>query len=214
MKKLVIVVSLLLACVVYAQLQPVIQYDTSAQRVDPGQLHTTKRAWVTLDSTSSAGTEPTDLAVTERTYATVVAAIATAANGDDEISIYGDDDGERREISSWNGVRFRCIGTTNDGTATYEVDAGTLTIGGTDCNLAYMGQLAFTIGTQTSTTATYELADTLTAPSASDWTSSWTSVTPTGNRVAEAKIDLQGADLLVLVPTTASADCQLLGKGF
>ena len=66
----------------------VIPYDRDGVRVDPGQLHTIKNQWVILDSTTSTGSEPSDLAVTERTYQLVKAAIAAAASGDDEISIF------------------------------------------------------------------------------------------------------------------------------
>lgn len=217
MKKTGIIIAvLMIAAIVYANTR-VEQIDLVGARVDPGAVHTARATWVVLDTTSSTGTEPTDLAVTERTYQTVKTAQGTGASGDDEISIF---DVPR----DWNGARFRAIGITDDGTATYQIYAGTLGDSNrdtdsttADCELAYIGQYVFTIGTQASTTATYEMADTL-AVTASDWTKpvSTSAVTssPTGNRVAEGRVDLMGADVLVFVPTTVTADCKLLGKGF
>ncbi len=211
-KKIAICVVLLLAITVYAS-TIIVPSDTEGTRVDPGQVHTKRNTWVTVDTTSSTGTEPTDLAVTERTYQTVKTAITAAVSGDDEISVY---DIPR----SWNAIRLRAIGITNDGTATYQIYLGTLGDGNrdidsttADCELAYAGQLAFVIGTQVSTTNTYELADTVTVTS-SDWPFSWTTKSPTGNRVAETVIDLMGTDVLIAVPTTVSADCKLIAKGF
>ena len=295
MKRKSIIIILLLCglCFALERTQP---FNIDGVVVDPGQLHTVKDTWVILDETTSADTEPSNLAVTVRTYQLVKAAISTAASGDDEISVF---DVPR----SWNGIRFRAIGITDGGTATYQIYAGTLGDGNLDsgstsedCDLAYIGQFAFTVGTQSSiyhqtaftsggtrtpvagetvtgatsgetaviisitissgtfaggdaagtllvrtasgafqsedldlTTLagtsilnvmnigadlfTFELADTLTVTS-SDWTRDITSTSPTGNRVAEALVDLAGADVLVLVGSVVTADCKLLGKGF
>ena len=214
MKKILVLsaVVLCLLGVVLAQLQPVVPFDKLAQQVDPGQLHTDKGRWVIIDATTSTGTEPTDLAADERTYTTVVAAIAAASSGDEEISIYGDSYAEQRVMCSWNGVRFRAIGITNNGTATWQIYAGTKG-SGTNCELAKVGQLAFTIGQQASTTASYEMADTVTV-TVSDWISTWSSKSPASDTVAEASVDLMGADLIVAVCTTATADCKLIAKGY
>lgn len=200
-------------------------HDKAGTRVDPGQLHTARFIWVVLDTTSSAGDEPVDIDDSEAsrsvggdvTYQRVKTLIAAAANGDHEISVF---DVPR----NWNGARFRAIGITDGATVTYQVYAGTLGDGNrdidsttADCELAYIGQYAFTIGTQASTTSTYEMADTLVV-TPSDWTkpASGSDVvsSPTGNRVAEGRVDLIGADVLVFVPTVVTADCKLLGKGF
>lgn len=294
MKKLIFIVCLVIGItvVVYAS-TIVVPFDTENTRVDPGQVHTKRNTWVIIDSTTSAGDEPNDLAVTERTYQLAKNA---SEGGDAEISFY---DVPR----SWNGVRFRVIGITDGGTATYQIYLGTLGDGnldsgstGIDCDLAYAGQLAFVVGTQTSiysqvaytsggtavpvagdtlTGATsdetaifisdsissgayvdgdaagtytvrtqsgafqsenlnligsdgvtrtnvatigadmvrFEMADAVTV-TASDWTKAWSDKSPGGERVAEASIDLMGADLIVAVPTTASADCKLIVKGF
>ena len=275
--------------------EPTVPIDLAGSRVDPAQLHTGRPVWVILDETTSDGAEPVDLIVTTRTYQSLKTLIAAAASGDDEISIF---DVPR----NWNGARFRAIGITDGATITYQVYAGTLgdgflnanysSISATpfDCELAYLGQFAFTVGTQASiysqvaftsggTTAivagdvitgatsgstaivtgvgtitgtwaagtaagtlqlitrngafqsenlntanqddqatigadlvAFEMADTLTV-TASDWTKSFITTTPTGNRVAETRIDLIGTDILVFVPTVVTADCKLLGKG-
>ncbi|GAI45115.1 unnamed protein product, partial [marine sediment metagenome] len=49
------------------------------------KLATAQNKWIVVDRTTTAGEEPNDLAVTERTYAAVKAA---TEGGDDEISIY------------------------------------------------------------------------------------------------------------------------------
>jgi len=123
-------------------------------------LMSSQVAWQVLDTTSSSGTEPTDPAVDERTYDTLTTAITTASSGDDEISY-------AHIPPTWNGLRFRCIGITNNGTTTYQIYLGTLA-GGTDCILVNAGQLAFTVGQQVSDTSTYELADAVTI-TAKDW---------------------------------------------
>lgn len=161
-------------------------------------------AWQVIDTTSVADTEPSDLAVTERTYVTVKAAIATAANGDDEITI-------TRIPPTWNAVRFRCIGETEGGAITHQIYFGTLG-NGADCELAKAGQLAWVIGTQASTTTGYELADTVVV-TAYCWNKSWGSQSPVGNLVAEAIIDVLGADLIVVVTSATDDNCKLLAKG-
>ena len=217
MKKILVLSAIVLCIlgVVIAQLQPVVPFDKLAQQVDPGTLHTSHNVYVVIDATTSSGTEPSDLASDERTYQTVVAAIAAAANGDEEISVYGDSYTEKRILNSWNGVKFQAIGITNNGTCTWQIYFGHLGpySSSADCNLTYAGQLAFTIGQQASTTSTYEMADTLTV-TPGDWTSTWRSSSPGSDRVATGKIDLEGADLIVAVGTTASCDCKLLITGY
>jgi hypothetical protein len=214
-KKLLIIVSLLVivGLCFAADLTRVAPIDKGGTRVDPGAVHTTHSVWTVIDTTSSTGTEPTDLAVTERTYQTVKTAQGTGASGDDEISIYDIPKG-------WNAVRFRAQGITNDGDYVVEIYLGTLGDGKrdrdsttADCELAYAGKLAWVVGTQASVTATYEMADTVVVTS-SDWAKSWSSSSPTGNRVAEAWIDVMGADVIVIVPTTVDADSKLLARGF
>lgn len=259
------------------------------------EMRTPQNKWQIIDATTSADNEVSDLAVTERTYTTIVAAIAAAASpsdGDGEISIFPIPDG-------WNGIRLRAIGITADGTATYQIYLGTLALRGTDCEMVNAGQLAWVVGTQTSIydqitftsggtyvpkpgdivtgnssgktavvvsttrlggtwvggnasgTITYrsasgtftssetvkiidsqgvtradvlthaasdlvdfELADAVTV-TAYCWTKSWGYASnPDTELVAEASLDLMGADVLIAVCTTASADCKLLGKGF
>lgn len=187
--------------------------DREGVRVDPGTVHTPSIAWQVIDDTSETGDEPTDLSVTERTYQTVKTIIATGASGDDEISVFDVPRG-------WNAVRFRAQGITDNGTYTVQVYFGTLGDGfkdsdstSADCELSYAGQLAWVVGTQAAVTSTYEMADAVTV-TASDWVSVWKSASPGSERVANARIDLEGADLIVIVPTVASADSKLLVRGY
>lgn len=115
---------------------------TSVSQVDGNAVHTMQNAWLIADETTSAGTEPTALSVTERTRKLVDAAILAASSGDDEISVLA-------IPAKWNLIRFRAIGITNAGTITHQIYLGTLG-GGLDCELSHAGQLAWTLGTQQS----------------------------------------------------------------
>ena len=171
------------------------------------ELETVVSAWVVANDCSSAGDEPTALAVGERTYVTVSAAIVAAASGDDKISIFKVTNGP---LSKGNALLVRCVGITNNQVCTYNVHAGTLGKGA-DCALTLLGTLSFTIGTQVSEYSGYEYADTLTVTEG-DSTSDWNSESPLNERIAEGMIDLQGADILVFVPTAAGCDCRILIK--
>ncbi len=150
MKKKTVVIFILLALLIMGARSIVTLIDLEGTRVDPGQLHTTRTTWTVIDSTPGTVSALADLAVTERYYQAVKAAIAAAANDDDEISIF---DIPR----SWNGIRIRGIGITDDQAFTYQIYLGTLGDGNKDSDttsadteLAYLGQLAFTVGTQES----------------------------------------------------------------
>jgi hypothetical protein len=203
------------------------QFMKDGKRVDPGAVQTARPVWVTIATTPSAGSEPLDIGVTARgpngkaTYQLVKALILAAANGDEKIQIF---DIPR----DWNSPRFRAIGITENGTYTTQIYAGTLGDGKRDadnsdgsktfdCELAYVGQFAWVIGTQASIVADYEMADAVVVTE-SDWTVDMTTGnkvrSPGNNRVAEARFDLLGADLIVIIPTVASADSKLLARGF
>lgn len=187
------------------------------------KLVTHQEIWRVAETCTSADAIPTALAVGERTFQTVLAAIAAQVNrstGDGEIEWY-------IIPKMWNSVRFTAIGIANDGTYTVDIFSGTL--GGgikesdnlpqanaklDDCNLTHIGTLAFIIGLQVSTTSGYEMAQSVTVTT-KDATTSWTSAgTVDADDTAEAAIDLQGADVLVFVPTACSADSKLLIKGY
>lgn len=115
---------------------------TSVGHVEGTALHSIQSAWEIVDSTTSAGTEPTALAATERTKLLVDAAITAASSGDDEISVF-------RIPPKWNRIRLRALGITNNGTRVDEIYLGSLG-GREDCELTYSGSLAWTVGLQTS----------------------------------------------------------------
>jgi len=176
------------------------------------ELTTPNFIWDTTASFLSAGTEATALADTERTYKTVAAAIAVGASGDDEIVIYPIPYGA-------NAMRFRAIGLTNDGTVKVDVRTGTYDSRPKDCELVLRGTLTFTMGTQASITSGYEMARAVALTALSDVasTSDWTIATAGGvESVAEAMLDLQGDDILVLVPIEGSltADAKILTKPY
>jgi hypothetical protein len=84
---------------------------------------------------------------------------------------------------------------------------------GSNCDLSYIGTLAFTVGTQVSTYSTYKFADQVTVTEGGT-TADWISESAADNRVAEASIDLQGDDTIIVVPIqgSLSADAKLLVK--
>lgn len=59
----------------------------------------------------------------------------------------------------------------------------------------------------------FEWADTLTL-TAKSWGSTWSSVSPADDTIAEAELDVKGADFLVALPSTCDADAKLLIKGY
>ncbi len=187
----------------------------AAARAQVGsELATPNVSWNTTASFLSAGTEASALAVGERTYKTVAAAIAAASSGDgdEEIVIYNIPYGT-------NALRFRAIGLTNDGTVEVDIHTGTFDGSTDDCELALRGTLTFTMGTQASTTASYEMARAvvLTASSDVSSTSGWTIASAGAvESVAEAMLDLQGDDILVLVPIEGSltANAKILTKPY
>lgn len=174
---------------------------------------TSVSTWTVLDTTTSDGNEPNDLAADERTYSAVESAISTAASGDgdDEISIVRINRTGATK-SKTNVIRFRCIGITDNANVVHDIYSGTLG-NKSNCNLTYLGQLDWTIGQQASTTDTYEMADQVSVTQG-DTTVDWNSESAADDRVAEAVIDLQGSDILVIVPSTSACDSKLLGKGY
>ena len=209
MRKWIIVCTIVALATVAWAIDPVYVTNRQGKIVDPGALNTRQNVWVVANTVASAGDEPADLAVGERTYVTVLAAIAADVGGDGKIETY-------KAPSHWNGARFRCIGITDNATATFIIYGGTRNtrLAAGDCELAPLGQLAFTIGTQVSTTATYEMADTVVITLDDEWIADWGTISTASDRIAEATIDLLGIDTLVFVPTVASADCKLIVKGF
>lgn len=191
----------------------IVALSMAAVRAQVGsELTTPNFPWNTTASFLAAGTEATALAVDERTYKTVTAAIKAAVSGDEEIVIY-------RIPYGTNTLRFRAIGLSDNGTVKIDVHTGTFAGNTDDCELALRGTLTFTIGTQASVTSSYEMARAVVLTTSSDAssTSAWTIATAgTVESVAEATLDLQGDDILVLVPIEGSltANAKILTKPY
>jgi hypothetical protein len=164
---------------------------------------TDNRTWTAIATITSTGEEPNDINVLERTYLTVK---DCNKGGDSKITIV------RLVPNSWNEVRLRCIGITDNADVNFMVYSGTLA-NGTDCELVKIAKLEFKIGTQASTIATYEMADTVTVTKYTQ-VGSVSYVSPEAEYVAEVKWDLRGDDVLVIVPTAADCDAKLLAKGY
>jgi hypothetical protein len=171
-------------------------------------LETVIAGWTVLDTSTTTGDEPTALAVTERTLTTVKAAIAAAASGDDEIAIFYI---TNSTLTTANSVRIRALCT--DGSAcTWDVFTGSLTKNGTNCDLVLRATLAFTGGKQVSTLGgTVCLADTVAVTEVAS-TTEIEYDSPADDTCAEVTFDLQGDDILVLVPTALASDAKLIGK--
>ncbi len=200
-----------------------VQIDKAGERVDPGSLHTARKQWVVVGSVLAAGDDPADLTVALRTYQTAKAAQTADVSGSGKIVIFD----IPREV---NGLRFRCRGVTENAAVTWQMYAGTLGDGfrdvdntDQDCDLAYLGQLAYVIGAQVATDALL-IADTLTITE-SDWGKRWgysindgstrpPSTIMNADRISEGWIDIMGADLIVAVPTVIGTDAKLVLKGY
>lgn len=173
-------------------------------------LDTVISSWDILNTTAAAGTEPTDLAVDERTYLTILASQAADASGDGKISFYRIGDAIE---TSGNVFRFRCMSATDEAACTFVLYSGTLKKN-SDCDFTYLGTLAFVTGLQQSF-LTGDLMCSQVTVTEGDTTVTWQNTTSADDdRVAEARIDLQGADIIVIVPTTVVADCKLIGKAY
>ncbi len=115
MKKKLIVFLILLCSLCYAAPRTF----TQVKEVEGSILHSIQNGWVVVDETTSTGTEPSALAVGVRTKLLVEAAIDAASSGNDEISTF-------IIPSSWNAIRFRSVGITDNDTQTYQIYLGTI----------------------------------------------------------------------------------------
>ncbi len=184
----------------------------AAQRAMVGsELATPNFPWATAVTWLSAGDEATALDVTERTFKLITTAIAADSSGDGKITIYTLPYGT-------NAVRIRAIGLVPNESVVVDVLSGTYDGSIEDCEMVLRGTLTFVIGLQKTTATDYEIADTVSLTAASDAasTSDWTIANPaTGSETAaEALLDMQGDDRLVLVPTTLSSNAKILIKPY
>lgn len=207
--KILIVLAIASAALAVTRIVPM---NKTAKQVNPGQVHTARGAWTIIATTLVAGDEPNDLAVGERTYLTLLAA---AEGGDDKIETFLLHAGTRQ---GWNRAKFRMRAAADGLENVYQVYVGTLgqppIADVTDCELVKVGQLAFTTGTQASITSGYEMADTLTITPITGWAGVWKSRSPVGNLCAEAELELENVDVIVIVPTTVATDAELIVTGY
>ncbi len=116
--------------------------SVETKKVDGRRLFTNQDPWYIAESENSGDSQTDALGDTERTRAIVDRLIAADAANEGQISIY-------IFPSHWNSVRFRDIGITDEATTTHQIYLGSL-VAGEDCELSHAGQLAWTVGTQTS----------------------------------------------------------------
>lgn len=265
---------------------------TDVPQIDGSVLHTIQSGWAIAESENSGDTQTDALGVAELTKVRLDAVIAANASNEEFISYF-------LIPAKWNGMRFRAVGISDNGTVIHQIYFGRLG-DDVDCEFTYVGQLSWVIGQQKSiydqitftsggtvvprvddivtgntsgktativaisdlssgTWAAGTAAGTITYKSASgtfgsgetisirrgttnitldgfthagsdlidfelahectttakSWNSAWTTISPSGEMVAEAKIDVLGSDIMVIVSTaTVSADAKLLVTGY
>ena len=215
MKKLITMLVLIVAATTALMVAPV--YRVTAELTEltetvAAQLVTEQGGWQVLGSFTATGAEPTGLTdnarVAERTLSTIRAAINVGSSGDEKMVLVGP------LGPGANAMRFRNIGVGDGGDHVYEIWTATLDDDNPDPDFSLRGIHTFKTGTQASSTAGYEFADTRAVTSTLASTTSWTVANPGGNLVAGAFIDLQGDNMVLIVPTTLDDDSKMLGKDY
>ncbi len=194
---ILMLIAVLAGVLVWPPIKKAAAYYTSIVASEQATLYGPWRSVATL---ASAGTEPTDLAGGERTYATIAAAIAADVSGDGKIVL--------AELPfGCNAPRFFVSGITDNAVIVLRIYSGSKG-GASNCVFKPRGTLTFTIGTQAGITATYELADTCALTSGSDAASitNWSIASPANNTCTEVVIDTQGDDWVCIVATTIGCD--------
>ena len=187
------VILLLFVGVVFAQ-QAFYPYDIVGDKTNPGRLHTKQAAWTSVGTFATGATTP---GVTART-----AALFSVTDPNNVSFSIGPGD---------NRIKFRCSSTTDADSTVFDVFVMHVrTTDGTD-HFNRIGTLTFTTGTQTAGTATYKFADTVVS---SNDLYSITDFSPIGNYIAEANIDVQGAKIIGICPTTITNTAILEWKGY
>lgn len=130
-------------------------------------------------------------------------------------TVTGNDSGETAVIVSISALTGGAwVDSDAAGTVTYRSSTGTFTSPET----VTIKRANRILSTDAYTHASSDLvafywADTLTV-TAKSWGSSWSSVSPADDTIAEAELDVKGADFLVILPSTCDADAKLLIKGY
>ena len=99
------------------------------------------------------------------------------------------------------------------GTIQYRSSTGTFTNSETISVGDGLGARADILTHAASDLVLFEYADTLTVTQKS-WLPSWGTVSPADDTIAEASVDVMGADYMVIVTSTCDADSKLLIKGY
>jgi len=199
---IVVVAVALFAVSIYATNAPI---RAIARAAVGSELATNDSGWFVIGEFEEAA--DSDLAVTKRTYATIVAAMTAAGDPNDANIVICD------LPYGANAVRFRNVGTGAADDHVYVVYSSAK-FGAADSAFVKRGTLTFKTGSQASTFSGFEFADVLTVTTTTASSTSWVVANPgdASELVAEAFIDLQGDDTLVIVPTTIDSDSKLLGK--
>lgn len=129
-------------------------------------------------------------------------------------TVTGNDSGETAVIVSIVETASTWSAGTAAGTITYRSSTGTFTSQETVSIKRRNRVLASNaLKHANSDLVLFEWADTLTV-TAKSWGATWSSFSPADDTIAEAELDVKGADFLVILPSTCDADAKLLIKGY
>ena len=193
MKKFLFVLGCVLALVIVCYASEIVHLsDRDGTITDPGVVYTVQSDWETLETFAAGTTTP---GVTARTYATFDVS-------DTNNAIY-------TIPPEWNAIRLRCSSTTDGDSSVFDI----FLMNGLTDHYNRVATLTFTTGTQSATTSGHEYADTV-AESNTNWHKSASTMSPTGNYIAEWALDVMGSRRIGISPTTITHTAVLEITGF
>lgn len=155
------------------------------------KLFTLEDGWFQLGTFTASATTPT---ATNRTAA---AFVLDANNVTYSIK------------SGWNAIRLRLSSTTDGDSTVTDI----FFMNSSDDHFNRISTLTWTTGTQTAKTSGQEYADTI-AASNENWHITASTVSPTGNYIAEWAIDVAGSGTIGISPTTVTNNATLEITGY
>ena len=192
------VVILVIAGTLWA-LETVRPIDLEGTEVNPGSVHTLTSSWQSVGNLTTGVTTPGPTART-----------AALFNVTDPNNIV------LKLPEGANGVRIRLSSTTDGDTTVTDLfimdDAAESLALSTD-HFNRVSTLTWTTGTQTANTATHEFADTLVVTN-ENWVPTPGTMSPTGNYIAEYRLDGQGGHYIGISGTTVTNTATVEAKVF
>lgn len=190
--KAILILAMLVFVAVCFGYEGIYTLNKAGSKVEPGQVHTLQDEWQSQTAFTASATTPTS---TNRTAALFLSSDANNVS-------YGID-------TKWNVVRIRCSSTTDGDTSVFDV----FLMNGDNDHYNRVATLTFTTGGQTATTSGHEYADTLVESNA-NWHKTASTMSPTGNYIAEWAVDICGSKKIGICPTTITNAAVLEITGF